>query len=293
MINANNPVFFAPMIRLIMLSIALALPFEVVAEAGKILFVRGDVKILVGSQERVPVRGELLQEGETVITGQRSSLHARMKDGAFLAVRADTEVRIDAYEYNGEEDGTEKSFFSLLKGGFRAITGAIGRSNRENVKITTPVATIGIRGTDHEPFYVPLAGLPGVNSEPGAYDRVNSGMVVMTTEVGELLLQPGQVGFVPSATNQPVTLPTLPSFYQQPAPSDEPDDSEPAAEAPVAPVTGGGGGQDEPPPPAAEGGSPAIGSGDGNRPQQRSDSEGEVRLPVVASAVVSGPSTIV
>ena len=48
-----------------------------------------------------------------------------------------------------------RSALSLLKGAMRAITGYIGRSNRDGYRIETPTATIGIRGTDHEPAYYP------------------------------------------------------------------------------------------------------------------------------------------
>ena len=44
----------------------------------------------------------------------------------------------------------ESAFFRLLKGGFRAVSGLIGHTRREDYAVQTPVATIGIRGTDYE-----------------------------------------------------------------------------------------------------------------------------------------------
>ena len=49
-----------------------------------------------------------------------------MIDGAVIALRAQSEFRIDEYRFNGKEDGTEKATMSLLKGGIRAVTGVIG-----------------------------------------------------------------------------------------------------------------------------------------------------------------------
>ncbi|MES2884276.1 MAG: hypothetical protein V4709_05700 [Pseudomonadota bacterium] len=43
--------------------------------------------------------------------------------------------------------GTSRAFFRLVKGGFRSVSGVIGKLNREDYRVTTPVATIGIRGT--------------------------------------------------------------------------------------------------------------------------------------------------
>jgi hypothetical protein len=42
-----------------------------------------------------------------------------------------------------------RAFFRLLKGGFRAVSGLIGRVNHDDYEVATPVATIGIRGTDY------------------------------------------------------------------------------------------------------------------------------------------------
>ncbi|AXQ29784.1 hypothetical protein D0B54_14355 [Solimonas sp. K1W22B-7] len=42
-----------------------------------------------------------------------------------------------------------RAFFKLLKGGFRAVSGLIGKVDRNEYRVSTPVATIGIRGTDY------------------------------------------------------------------------------------------------------------------------------------------------
>ncbi|HEX4872459.1 MAG TPA: hypothetical protein VFV27_09120 [Nevskiaceae bacterium] len=45
--------------------------------------------------------------------------------------------------------GTSQAFFRLLKGGFRAVSGLVGKNDRNEYRVATPVATIGIRGTDY------------------------------------------------------------------------------------------------------------------------------------------------
>lgn len=44
---------------------------------------------------------------------------------------------------------SSRAFFRLLKGGFRAVSGLIGKANPAEYRVSTPVATIGIRGTDY------------------------------------------------------------------------------------------------------------------------------------------------
>ena len=77
-------------------------------------------------------------------SGAGASAQLKMVDGGFIAIRPNTDMTFDAYRYNGKEDGTENALVSLLNGGFRTITGVIGRSNKQNYQIKTDTATIGI-----------------------------------------------------------------------------------------------------------------------------------------------------
>ncbi len=192
-----------------------ALP--VLADAGAVQFVSGEVRILhPDGRETVAIKGTRIREGDTVITGGDGHAQLAMADEALLSLRPDTSLRFDAYRYGGREDGSEKGILGLIKGGFRTLTGLIGRSNRQNYQVRTPTATIGIRGTDHEPFYIPPAGwsgAPGV--DPGTYDRVISGATFLETEGGRLDLEANQVGFVPPDSRAlPARLERMPDFMR-------------------------------------------------------------------------------
>lgn len=166
------------------------------AVAGHVQFVHGVVQVTTpGGQVRTVQKGDALNEGDTLTSAAKASAQIRMQDGGFIAVRPDTRMKFDQFRFSGKEDGEEKSFFSLFKGGFRAVTGLIGRINKQNYKITTPAATIGIRGTDHETFLVtpdsPLAQF----APSGAYSKVNTGETTLTTDKGTINVQPNQMGF--------------------------------------------------------------------------------------------------
>ncbi|HEY8118301.1 MAG TPA: FecR family protein, partial [Methylophilaceae bacterium] len=98
----------------------------------------------------------------------------------------------DEYAYEGKTDGQEKSFFSLVKGGLRAITGAVGHVNKTNYRINTPVATIGIRGTEF------LASYDGK-----LLVKVGNGAVYMSNSGGDLTLFKGQSGEVKDQNSKP------------------------------------------------------------------------------------------
>lgn len=126
------------------------------AEIGTVQFALGDVRIVgTNGVSRAGVKGTLINEGDTVTVGSAASAQLKMVDGGLLAIRPDTQMKFDEYKFSGREDGSERGVMSLLRGGFRTITGAIGRINKNNYRVNTPTATVGIRGTDHEIVYVP------------------------------------------------------------------------------------------------------------------------------------------
>ncbi len=249
-IAMTNPVRFNH-IRLRTLCLALLSAYPIIAAAdvaGRFQFVAGDVRIIASDgKQRLAQKGQEVNEGETVLTAPKASAQLKMVDGGLVALRPDTQLKMVTYIFHGKEDGSEKAVFSLLKGGLRAISGLIGKTNKENYAIQTPSATIGIRGTDHEPMVV-LPPPPGVvaANPPGTYDKVNVGVTSLTTQVGSTLIANNQVGFAPSPTQPPVLLPKMPDFYQASSSPRATQDQKQKQEGKVATDTSGDKSRDKP-----------------------------------------------
>lgn len=142
-----------------------------------------------------------------------------MEDGGFIAVRPDTRLKFDSFRFTGQQDRNGQSFFSLFKGGFRAITGLIGKVNKENYRITTPSATLGIRGTDHEIVVVVPGSAMALLAPVGTYNKVNLGETTMTTGKGTIFILPNQMGYAGGADQMPQLQPlNLKLFSVAPAP---------------------------------------------------------------------------
>lgn len=172
--------------------------------AGHVQFVNGEVQLTTsaGQTHRVQ-KGDVVNEGDTLSSARNASAQVKMLDGGFVAMRPETKLKFDSFKFSGKEDGSEKSFFSLFKGGFRAITGLIGRVNKGSYRITTPTSTIGIRGTDHETFVVvPESELAAV-APTGTYNKVNRGETSMTTDKGTIFVRPNQMGFAGAMDQMP------------------------------------------------------------------------------------------
>jgi hypothetical protein len=119
------------------------------APAARVDFATGDVKAIgPNGQSRTVAKGAQIEQGETIATN-KGRAQLRFTDGAYVSLQPESEFRIDQYRFDGKQDGNEKGFFSLVKGGLRTITGLVGRNNKNNYQVTTSVATIGIRGTEY------------------------------------------------------------------------------------------------------------------------------------------------
>lgn len=84
--------------------------------------------------------------GDLLSTAAGARLHLMMSDGAHLYLRPCSEFRIDEYIYQAGRNG--RSRMQLLRGGVATRTGAIGREFRRDYALATPVATVGVRGTE-------------------------------------------------------------------------------------------------------------------------------------------------
>ncbi|MDD2700124.1 MAG: FecR family protein [Sideroxydans sp.] len=189
---------------IVLASLTLFAPAAQAAIAGKVQFVYGNVQVTTAGATRLLKKGDRVAEGDTIATAVSSSAQIKMLDGGFVAIRPNTQMKFDKFVFNGKQDGSERSFFSLLKGGFRAVTGLIGSRNKHNYRIKTPSATIGIRGTDHESFVVPVGDAAVL---AGTYSKVNVGETTLTTNLGTINVRPNQMGFSSGLNALPVLAP--------------------------------------------------------------------------------------
>ena len=198
-------------------AIAMLFSGETFAASGKFQFVNGDVRVKSPSGEiRAAVKGMEINEGDMILSGLPGLAQLKMEDGGTIVVRPNTRLTIATYRFNGREDGTERATYKLDQGSVRAITGQIGKTNKQNYLIQTPTASIGVRGTDHEPAYIPKKeDIEYLNARPGTYDKVNVGETYIETRGGLVVIKPNSVGYAEDEFAVPTILPALPSFYNQ------------------------------------------------------------------------------
>lgn len=134
-------------------------------------------------------KDDAVYSGDLVNSGPSSYVNLKFADGAFFLLRPASRFAIEDYRYGGEPSAAEaaaakpaeptaadspktataatpitaplvtagsaagvgqsRAFFRLVKGGFRTVSGLIGKVNQGDYRVSTPVATIGIRGTSY------------------------------------------------------------------------------------------------------------------------------------------------
>ncbi|MFC1542833.1 FecR domain-containing protein [Pseudomonadota bacterium] len=198
---------------LMALTLVLASNTAYAAVAGRVQFVAGDVQILnLSGSSRVASKGTEVHAGETILTGLRGSAQLRMIDNGFISIRPRSELKIDEYRYNGSKN--DSSFFSLVKGNFRALTGMIAKFNRKAWQTRTKTAVLGVRGSDADIGFQPERQLTAVRTLTGGYT-----LTPRDTSLPPLNVDAGGIG-VFTLGSAPVMAASFP--FEPPAPPPQP-----------------------------------------------------------------------
>jgi hypothetical protein len=181
---------------------------------AQVIWVKGTVKATLGSAPpRVLARRSPLYAHDVLTTDTSGSGEVAFTDSSVLTLRESTEIRVDEYEFKKDPQGggTGKEVMSLVKGGFRTITGAIPKANPDSYQVNTPVATIGVRGTDYSAYYSKEEGLMAKVFEGHVYVKNNQGLLELSKELAHLYA-------VVKIGEKPVVVPKEPAVFQSQTP---------------------------------------------------------------------------
>lgn len=138
------------MLRQLLVTAGLALAAQAAhaAEAGKIIFVAGNAQVV----DRPAAQGARVQEGELLSTGADGFIYVKTIDNGLFILRPNTRARIAAYHVDAKNPGNTRIKLELLSGVARSRSGEAVKLARQNFRFNTPVAAIGVRGTDFTVF---------------------------------------------------------------------------------------------------------------------------------------------
>lgn len=118
--------------------------------AGHVAFVNGQVNLAApGKPARVAQTGDPVYVGDHIQTQANSHVHLRMVDNGFLALRPSSQMVISAYQYDKDQPQASRIRIDLEQGTSRAVSGKGGQAAKNQYRFNTPLAAIGLRGTDY------------------------------------------------------------------------------------------------------------------------------------------------
>lgn len=200
--NMNIHRFVAPVLAVLAMASA---PGMVSAQSavGRVTHLAGTLSVVrQGAAPRLLAINSPVLEGDVLATEKDTYARFKFNDEAEIVLRPESQLRIAEYHFEAAEPAKDNMVFAMLKGGLRAVTGLIGRRNRDRVGVTTPTATVGIRGTHFGLLECPPGACAGLRSaagrplENGLHIDVANGTIFVRNNAGTVELNAGQFGFV-------------------------------------------------------------------------------------------------
>lgn len=117
--------------------------------AGEVVFVAGTVvRESAVHAETALVKGALLQQGDRIRTRVDGFVYIRMADGGLLVVRPQSALRIDQWRFDPQQPQNSEIKYTLDNGVARYVSGRGSQAAKDKFRFNTPLAAIGVRGTD-------------------------------------------------------------------------------------------------------------------------------------------------
>jgi len=116
----------------------------------------GEISLVIGKafiktdEEQVhrAKNGDFVREGDTIRTESNGHVHIRFIDEAILSVRPLSELQIIAYRFDHAKPDNSQVKLNLIEGTTRTVSGDAAKTARDRFRLNTPIAAIGVRGTD-------------------------------------------------------------------------------------------------------------------------------------------------
>jgi hypothetical protein len=119
---------------------------EDAARIGTIKTLRGDARV-VGSAATAPAAiGSAVQQNDTLETGADGAIGVTFIDNTTLSMGTNSRITLTKVLFNPDQ-GDFAFAGNIIKGTFMFVSGSIAKLAPQAVQITTPVSTIGVRGT--------------------------------------------------------------------------------------------------------------------------------------------------
>lgn len=146
----KNHIIFLTLLLIMPINYSLCLATENNPTAiGKVTLVIGQVYANSQGKQRILQRDSALFIGDQVTTNNRSHVHIKFIDDGYVSVRPQSQLTIEAYQYDKENPEKSEIRFYLHQGVLRSISGKATEAAHSRYRMNTPIAALGVLGTDY------------------------------------------------------------------------------------------------------------------------------------------------
>ncbi len=178
---------------LLVVGLLCGLPAQGQQTAGQIERQKGTASRSAAGDSSDLAQGANVFVGDEIRTGPGARLQIRFDDQSMLTLGEKARITIDRFVY--APGGDSNQALNILRGVFRFATGQIGKITPRNVAFTTPVATVGIRGTVFVGGELTVGMPPG---QPHYGFQITEGAIEVTSPAGSVVLdEAGEGTFLP------------------------------------------------------------------------------------------------
>tara|TARA_A100001515_G_scaffold20580_1_gene15362 strand:+ start:27332 stop:31747 length:4416 start_codon:yes stop_codon:yes gene_type:complete len=151
-------------------------------------------------------KGDLIYLND-VIDAKDGSVGVAFKDDSSISVDPGAKMVIDDFVYDPAEPTTGSMNANIITGNFSFISGQIAKTGNDAMQVTTPVLTIGVRGTN-------VAGKANQDGEENEIVLLPNedgtvGQVMITNQSGSVLLTEAFQATTIATALQPPTVPVI------------------------------------------------------------------------------------
>lgn len=152
-------------------------------------------------------RGSNIEQNDTVVTA-RARAELTFVDRTQVRITEQSKLVIDDFVYDPRQ-GTGKLAMKMALGTARLASGQIAKNSPQSVAVTTPTATVAVRGTDFS-MTVDELGRSLVMLLPSCDDRACvTGQIEVFNDAGRVLLTQAYQATLVTSLSTPPTQPTI------------------------------------------------------------------------------------
>jgi hypothetical protein len=136
-----------PALLVLVVSLAGGHAADNTADVGSISEIEGTAAIISNGQSTAAANGAAVHLNDALKTGAGGHVKVTFRDSTVLTLGENASVVVDRYVYDPQK-GVGDVLLTTTQGAFRFATGKMKELSAKTISVSTPVADIGVRGTE-------------------------------------------------------------------------------------------------------------------------------------------------